>query len=158
MATRSADEPIDPIALGQTSPATLKKAPTMLSKLAVALVAVAVFTVPALAQTPAPNGAKASASQSAPTSKPATVVKADAAPAKHMRHARHFHGTRLVGHVTHVKYVHRAQHMKYAHNIKRVKFAHHIKPATTQNAKATAPSGLAPAKSTIRSAAKSGAN
>jgi len=141
----------------------------MLRKFAVALVAASVFTVPAVAQTPAPNAPKASVSQSvaAPTS--TTVVKADQAPIKHARHVRHLHGALLAkhvtraayahhrAHVTHLKYV-EVKHGKYAHQINHVKFAHNVKPAKTQKTNVAAPSGPAPASVTTGSATKSGVN
>ena len=104
-----------------------------------------------------PSTPKASASQQAPAVTSVTTVKADTTAVKQARHVSHFHGARLV-HATHVKYVHHVKHVNYAHHIKRVKFAHHVTPANTHNANAATPSGPAPAKVTIRSAAKSGVN
>jgi hypothetical protein len=149
MATRSVTSRSTRSLSGGHSPATQKKDFTMLSKLAVALVAASVVTLPALAQTPAPSAPKATSG---------TTIKADTTAVKQARHAHYLHGARLVKHATHAKYVHHVAHVKYAHHVKHVKFAHHVKPAKTHNANAVAPSGPAPAKVTTGSAAKSGVN
>jgi hypothetical protein len=141
----------------------------MFRKVAIALLAASVLTAPALAEIVAPAKAPQTTTGTAPANAANTgagvkTVKADKAPTKHRKVARHHHhGAKVAMHkqVKHVNVAHQGKGGKMAGTGKTVKHAvkHAAKPATTKPATTNgAAVNTAPAQVTAKPATKSGVN
>jgi len=121
-------EPVDHLPRAcNKAPEISQKGHVMFRKVAIALVAASVLTVPVLAQDAAPGAGKAAQTTTAPATTVKTV-KAGKVTTKHRmvtRHHRHHHHVAMVGHAKQGKHV---GHMKYAHHTKLV---HHMKHGET---------------------------
>jgi len=106
----------------------------MFRKIAIALVAASVLTVPVLAQNAAPDAGKTAQTTTAPANTVKTV-RADKAVTKH-HVARHHHGVKMVGHAKHGTYAHHMKHGKtHAHHMTHTKTAARQVPGKIVTAK-----------------------